>query len=126
MQMKNLFFILFLLPFTTGLSQSLVETVNLPNEPFFNSGYGLVYDGSSYWISSESSTTGRGVLKSVDAAGNYLSVITINYPGIHESQGLAYDGTNFWYVERKTSRCDLFKVSPAGTVLDSIPIQTLG
>ncbi len=123
--MKKLYFILFLLLCTSGFSQSLVETVNLPNESFFNSGYGLVYNGSSYWISSESST-GSGVLKSVDASGNYLTTININYPGIHSSQGLAYDGTDFWYVERKTSRCDLFKVSPAGNVLDSIPIQSLG
>ena len=124
--MKKFYFILFLLLSTTGFSQSLVQTVNLPSETFFNSGYGLVYDGSSYWISSESSTTGSGVLKSVDASGNYLTTININYPGIHPSQGLAYDGTDFWYVERKTARCDLFKVSPAGTVLDSIPIQSIG
>ena len=124
--MKKLYFILFLLLCTTGFSQSLVETVNLPSETFFNYGYGLVYDGSSYWISSESSTTGSGVLKSVDASGNYLTTITINYPGIRASQGLAYDGTDFWYVERKTARCDLYKVSAAGNVLDSIPIQSIG
>ncbi len=124
--MKKLYFILFLLLCTNAFSQSLVQTVSLPSETFFNSGYGLVYDGSSYWISSESSGTGSGVLKSVDASGSYLTTININYPGIHPSQGLAYDGTDFWYVERKTSRCDLFKVSPAGNVLDSIPIQSIG
>ena len=124
--MKKFYFILFLLLSTIGFSQSLVQTVDLPSDDFFNYGYGLVYDGSSYWISSESSTTGSGVLKSVDASGNYLTTININYPGMHSSQGLAYDGTDFWYVERKTARCDLFKVSPAGTVLDSIPIQSIG
>ncbi len=124
--MKKLYFILFLLLSSTGFSQSLVETIDMPSEPFFNYGYGLVYDGSSYWISSESSAAGSVVLKSVDASGNYLTTININYPGIHPSQGLAYDGTDFWYIERKTSRCDLFKVSPAGNVHDSIPIQSIG
>ncbi len=124
--MKKLYFILFLLLCSTGFSQSLIETVNLPSETFFNYGYGLTYDGSSYWISSESSTTGSGVLKSVDAYGNYLTTININYPGMHTSQGLAFDGTNFWYVERKTAKCDLFKVSQSGNVLDSIPIQSIG
>ncbi len=124
--MKNLYFILFLLFYTTGFSQSLVETVNLPSDNFFNSGYGFAYDGTSYWISSDNSANGSGVLKSVDANGNYLTTININYPGIHPSQGLAFDGTNFWYVERKISRCDLFKVSPSGNVLDSIPIQSIG
>ncbi len=123
--MKKLYFILFLLLCTNGFSQSLVDVVNLPPETFFNYGYGLVYDNGSYWISSGSQTAGDGLIKSVDANGNLLSTITINYPTMQESQGLAFDGTNFWYVERKTARCDIFKVSPSGEVLDSITSSQL-
>jgi outer membrane protein assembly factor BamB len=104
-----------------GYSQSLVQTVNLPSDNFFNYSYGLVYNANNYWISSDN----LAGIKSVDENGNYLSTININYPGIHPSQGLAFDGTNFWYVERKTARCDLFKISQSGTVLDSITAQQL-
>ena len=121
--MKKLYFILFLLLCTIGFSQSLVETVNLPSDNFFNYGYGLVYAAGSYWISSDNSTTGSGIIKSVDANGNYLSTININYPTMHESQGLAFDGTDFWYVRRKSAAyCDIFKVTQSGVVLDSIQI----
>jgi outer membrane protein assembly factor BamB len=103
------------------LPQTLINTVNLPSGTFWNSGYGLVYENSKYWISSSSSTTGRGILYAVDSNGNVVdTVIIVNYPTIRESQGLAFDGTYFWYVERKTARCDLFKVDQSGNVLDSI------
>ncbi len=123
--MKKFYFTLFLMISTISFSQSLVDVINLPSETFFNYGYGLVYDNGSYWISSGSSTSGAGLIKSVDANGNYLSTISINYPGIHASQGLAFDGVNFWYIERKTARCDIFKVSTSGTVLDSITSSEL-
>ena len=32
---------------------------------------------------------------------------------MQESQGLAFDGTDFWYIDRKTARNDIFKVTPA-------------
>ena len=120
--MKKLYLFLSLLIGSAGYSQTLIQTVDLPSDNFFNYGYGLVYSNGNYWISSDNVAG----IKSVDANGNYLSSININYPGIHPSQGLAFDGTNFWYVERKIARCDLFKISPAGVVLDSIPVQSLG
>ncbi|HRP91629.1 MAG TPA: choice-of-anchor D domain-containing protein [Ignavibacteriaceae bacterium] len=116
--MKKIFFLFFLLA-TFINSQTLINTVNLPSGTFWSSGYGLVYDNSKYWISS-SSSTGRGVIYAVDEDGLLVDTVLINYPSMRESQGLAYDGTNFWYVERKTARCDLFKVDNNGNVLDSI------
>ena len=123
--MKNLF--LLVLVFTSfAYSQTLINTVNLPSGTFWSSGYGLVYESSKYWISS-SSTTGRGVIYAVDDSGVLVDTILINYPSMRESQGLSYDGTNFWYVERKTARCDLFKIDNNGNVLDSITsIQLFG
>ena len=79
----------------------------------------MVYENSKYWISS-SSTTGRGIFYAVDKTGILVDTIDINYPTMRESQGLAFDGTDFWYVERKTARCDLFKIDNNGNVLDSI------
>ena len=124
--MKNLylFFLLFFTPFS--LSQTLIGSVDLPAGNFFHYGYGLVYENSNYWISSSHSPDGNGIINSVDANGNQLNTINFNYPSMSASQGLAYDGTDFWYVERKTARCDLFKVAADGTVLDSIPTPSLG
>ena len=116
--MKKLLLLCFLLP-TFINSQTLVGTVNLPSGTYWNSGYGLVYENSRYWISS-SSTSGRGIFYAVDNTGNLVDTVNLNYPTMKESQGLAFDGTNFWYVERKTARCDLFKIDHDGNVLDSI------
>ena len=116
--MKKLFLLFFLFaPFIN--SQTLVGSVNLPTGTYWNSGYGLAYENSKYWITS-SSTTGRGIFYAVDKTGNLVDTIDIIYPTMRESQGLAFDGTDFWYVERKTARCDLFKIDYNGIVLDSI------
>jgi len=114
------FFLLVLVLLSTIQSQTLINSVNLPTGTFWSSGYGLVYENSKYWLSSSSSTTGRGIIYAVDDSGVLVDTIAINYPSIKESQGLAFDGNYFWYVERKTARCDLFKVDQNGNVLDSI------
>ncbi len=101
-------------------SQTLVQSVNLPSGAFYNLAYGLVYGNGNYWLSSESSTAGLGILYGVNSQGVQTTQLNINYTGIRASQGLAFDGTNYWYVERKTARCDLLKVSTSGVVLDSI------
>jgi outer membrane protein assembly factor BamB len=117
--MKKLF-ILFALLSTCIFSQTLIQTVNLPGSTFYNYGYGMVYVNGKYWISSDNSTVGSGVLNAVNDQGVQVDNLLIQYPGIRASQGLAFDGTDFWYVERKVARCDLFKVSTTGVVLDSI------
>jgi outer membrane protein assembly factor BamB len=123
--MKTVITILALLFSTLCYSQTLLETVDLPTGTFYANGYGMVYDNAKYWISSGSSSAGSGILKAVNNSGVEIDQVTISYPGMQESQGLAFDGTNFWYVDRKTARCDLFKVSPDGTVLDSITSSQL-
>ncbi|TDJ55980.1 MAG: choice-of-anchor D domain-containing protein [Ignavibacteria bacterium] len=123
--MKNLVTFVIILLSTLSYSQTLLETVDLPTGTYWNSGYGMVYSNSKYWISSSSSSTGSGIIKAVDNTGSEVDQILINYPTMRASQGLAFDGTNFWYVERKTARCDLFKIAPDGTVLDSITTAQL-
>jgi outer membrane protein assembly factor BamB len=101
-------------------SQTLIQSVDLPAGTYWNSAYGMVYADGKYWISS-SSTTGNGIFYAVNDQGTLVDTVTVqNYPTLRASQGLAFDGTDFWYVERKTARCDLFKISTDGTVLDSI------
>jgi len=123
--MKSLVTFVTILLSTLSYSQTLLETVDLPTGTYWNSGYGMVYSNSKYWISSSSSSTGSGIIKAVDNTGAEVDQILINYPTLRASQGLAFDGTNFWYVERKTARCDLFKIAPDGTVLDSITSSQL-
>ena len=118
--MKKFLLIIILLISSLNYSQTLLETINLPSGTFYNSGYGLAYENGKYWISSSSTSAGLGILNAVDATGAQVATINITYPGMQESQGLAFDGTNFWYVDRKNARCDIFKVSPSGVVLDSI------
>jgi len=104
-------------------SQTLVQTVNLPSGSVWNSAYGLVYANGKYWVSSSSSSGGTKKIFGLDASGNLTDEITINYYTITESQGLAHDGSNFWYVDDKAH--NLYKVSSAGVVLDSIINTTL-
>jgi len=105
-------------------SQTLIETVNLPSGTVWNSAYGLVFANNKYWVTSSSSSAAKKIY-GLNASGILTDEITINYYTMKESQGLAFDGTDFWYVERRTSRCELYKVSSAGVVLDSIIMSTI-
>lgn len=106
-------------------SQSLIQTIPLPNTTFWNNAYGLVHVDGKYWISSSSSTAGQRLLYAINNQGDIVDTLNIQHPILRESQGLAHDGTNFWYIERKTARTDLYKVSPQGVVLDSIYFSTI-
>ncbi len=117
--MKKLILFIAILLNSSNLSQTLLETVNLPAGTFYDYGYGLVYNDGKYWISSYSSSVGVGIINAVNSAGTQVDQVTINYPSIRPSQGLTHDGINFWYVERYGGG-DFFKIAPDGTVLDSI------
>jgi hypothetical protein len=121
---KFLLFCLLLISSLTN-SQTLLETINLPTGTFYSSAYGMVYNNGKYWISSSSSTTGKGIIYAVNSSGVQIDMLDFDLNWIRESQGLAFDGTDFWYVERKTARCDLYKVSTTGVVIDSIPTAEL-
>ncbi|NNL22207.1 MAG: choice-of-anchor D domain-containing protein [Ignavibacteriaceae bacterium] len=123
--MKRVFISFLFLFSSLSYSQTLVQTVDLPSGTYWNSGYGMVYQDAKYWISSSSSSTGRGIFYAVNSSGAQVDQLNINYPSMRASQGLAFDGTNFWYVERKISKCDIFKVAPDGSVLDSITSSQL-
>lgn len=108
-------------------SQTLIETVNLPAGDYWKGAYGMVYNDSEYWISSSWNSGGvaNGIFYAVDDGGILVDTIDIDLPWIRYSQGLAFDGTDFWFLERKTARCDLYKVTTGGIVIDSIPSQEL-
>ncbi len=59
--MKTLVIFVAILLSTLSYSQTLLETVNLPTGTYWNSGYGMVYNNSKYWISSSSSSGGNWV-----------------------------------------------------------------
>ncbi|MCW8805510.1 MAG: choice-of-anchor D domain-containing protein [Ignavibacteriaceae bacterium] len=122
-------FVFFYLLFISSLcfSQTLLETINLPAGNFWNGAYGMVFNDSKYWISSSWNSGGvaDGIFYALNNNGLLVDTVEIDLPWIGESQGLAFDGTDFWYVERKTARSDLYKVTTTGIVIDSIPIAEL-
>ncbi|MCH7963029.1 MAG: hypothetical protein IH852_03730 [Bacteroidetes bacterium] len=67
--MKTLFTFVTNLLSTLSFSQTLLETVDLPIGTCLNSGYGMVYSNSKYWISSSSFSIGGGIIKAVDNTG---------------------------------------------------------
>ncbi len=69
----------------------------------------MVYNNGKYWISSSSSTAGKGIIYAVNSGGVQVDMLDFDFSWIRQSQGLAFDGTDFWYVERKISWCDLHK-----------------
>jgi hypothetical protein len=123
--MKKFILFYFLVISSYSTSQTLLETVNLPTSTFYSYSYGMVFNNGKYWISSSSSTAGKGIIYAVNSSGIQVDMVDFDLPWIRESQGLAFDGTDFWYVERKTARCDLYKVSSSGIVIDSIPTAEL-
>ena len=125
--MKKIILFVAILFNSSIFSQTLLETVDLPNGTFWDYAYGMVYNNSKYWISSYSSSgVADGILYAVDSTGTQVDQLIINYPTIKPSQGLTHDGINFWYIERYGGG-DFFKVAPDGTVLDSIiSIQLFG
>ena len=110
--MKNIILFVAILFNSSIFSQTLLETVDLPNGTFWDYAYGMVYNNSKYWISSYSSSgVADGVLYAVDSTGTQVDQLIINYPTIKPSQGLTNDGINFWYIERYGGG-DFFKVAP--------------
>ncbi|MGB5847173.1 MAG: hypothetical protein WBH40_01730 [Ignavibacteriaceae bacterium] len=67
--MKTFVTIVTILLFTLSYSQTLLETINLPTGAYWNSGYGVVYSNSKYWISSSSSSAVSGIIKALDNNG---------------------------------------------------------
>ncbi len=123
--MKKLFIISLFVFSSVSYSQTLLETIDLPTGAFWNSAYGMVNQDSKYWISSSSSSTGKGIIYAVNSNGILVDTLDFDSPWLRASQGLDFDGTDFWYVERKISRCDLYKVTSSGIVIDSIPTAEL-
>ena len=90
-------FLLFCFIFISSLtnSQTLLETINLPSGTFYNYAYGMVFNDGKYWISSSSSTAGKGIIYAVNSSGVQVDMVDFDLPWIRESQGLAFDGTDF-------------------------------
>ncbi len=129
--MKNyinvlLFFsLLFICFLHISFSQSIIQTLTLPNTTYWNTAYGIAADSTALYISSTTSTTtlfNYGRIYKLDHNGQVLDSVTSTTTTFGQSQGLAYDGTNFYYVRRYTSSCTVIKTTPAGVIIDSMRI----
>jgi hypothetical protein len=77
--------------------------------------YGLTWDGTNLWCGED----WHGWVFQVDTAtGAVLDSFQAPYEANH---GLAWDGTNIWVAGDNTFNEFLFKMTPSGIVVDSIP-----
>lgn len=112
---------LFLILFNPINAQSLVQVIDLPNNNFFNYGYGLAARDGLLWISSSYSTGNLGArLYALDTLGVIRDSVIFSSSHLNSSQGLATDGDNFYFIQRYTARCRIIKIARNGQVLDSL------
>lgn len=111
-----------ILLFSSNLSsQTLVQVIDLPNDNFFNYGYGLAVKDGLLWISSSYSTGNLGArLYAVDTLGIIRDSVIFSSAHLNSSQGLATDGDNFYFVQRYTASCRIIKIQRNGQILDSL------
>ncbi len=122
-----LIFTVFLLSFNLMKSQTLVQVIDLPNNNFFNYGYGLAFKDGLLWISSSYSSGNLGArLYAVDTLGIIRDSVYFSSTHLNSSQGLTTDGNNFYFVQRYTARCRIIRIAKTGQILDSLnwPIES--
>ncbi|MGB9663719.1 MAG: choice-of-anchor D domain-containing protein [Ignavibacteria bacterium] len=108
-----------LINFSNG--QTLVQVINLPNNNFFNYGYGLAVRDGLLWLSSSYSTGNLGArLYAVDTLGVIQDSVIFSSSHLNSSQGLTTDGNNFYFVQRYTARCRIIRIARNGQILDSL------
>ncbi len=117
--LSALFILISVINFSNG--QTLIQVINLPNDNFFNYGYGIAAKDSLLWISSSYSTGNLGArLYAVDTLGIIRDSVFFSSSHLNSSQGLATDGSNFYFVQRYTARCRIIRIARNGQILDSL------
>lgn len=120
---QNLYrgFILLLIFISTLRAQTLVQVIDLPNNNFFNYGYGLIYKDGLLWVSSSYSSGNLGArLYAVDTLGIIRDSVYFSSTHVNSSQGLTTDGNQFYFVQRYTARCRIIRIAKTGQILDSL------
>ena len=105
--------------FSRGLGQTIVQSIPLPNTTYWNQAYGLAADSVHLFLSSGTTTVvyNRGFIYSADTSATLTDSVST---GLSSSQGLAWDGTFFWYVRGSGSSLRIYKITTAGSIVDSI------
>lgn len=120
---KHARFLLGLMVIAVGMThaQSIVEVIRLPNTTYWNQAWGLAPGSGQtrlYATSGTSSTVyNRGFIYALDSTG---TLVDSTATGLSTSQGLAWDGSHFWYIRGSGSTGRIYKITPAGVIVDSI------
>lgn len=123
LKFRNLYrcFILLLISISTLRAQTLIQVIDLPNNNFFNYGYGLTYKEGLLWVSSSYSSGNLGArLYAVDTLGIIRDSVYFTSTHVNSSQGLTTDGNQFYFVQRYTARCRIIRIAKTGQILDSL------
>ncbi len=105
--------------------QGIVQVIPLPNTSYWNAAWGFVADSTHLYIASNSSDAlnGRKIV-TIDTSGNFIDSV-LAPSGVVSNQGLSRDSDgNFYFVRRYTARVTILKLSPSGTLLDSIALPS--
>ena len=103
------------LAFGPARAQTYVEFFEIPGNPTL---HGLDFHDGFLWAAVRSSPEPRIV--QIDPADGSI-VATLSLAGDFTPLGVTWDGENFRVSESFASTPEIFRVSPAGTVLDQVP-----
>lgn len=125
MRISFLFCFLFSL-ISSAHTQNIVQTILLPDTPFWNQAWGLTAFNGSLYVGSATSDPieGRKIMK-LNFDGQVIDSI-IMPPGIVNNQGLSFSGAGqMFFIRRYASSCTIMRFTTTGNFLDSIHTNQL-
>ncbi len=113
---------IFLLIFSTGNTQTLINTYPFPSDPQYNSFWGITELNDTLFIATDNS----GAIYKVSKTGTVHGIGITPPATINFNHGLSWDGSGFWVARAAGGNTRRFyKLDLNGGVIDSITISSL-